>query len=449
MRRILLVDDKQTMVSFLSTVLKRHGFEVVPAYNGQQAIDIFEPDQFDVVISDLRMEPINGIELLKALRAKQDNLLFILITAFAEINAAVEALKHGVFDCLIKPFDVSDLLTTMRRGLIYQHALDGALDLRMLVGSYHLMGDLVAESDSMKQVCRATQQLAPLDMSILIYGEKGTGKSLIARTIHDYSMRRDRPFLELDCAVLHETLTGAGGARADKELLAGLLGGGTLFLDSVEVMQPDVQEELLREVWQLIPVDTDPSVLREMPRIIASTAVDLEELVKEEKFSENLYRVISGTSIMVGSLRERREDILPLVYHIASRETGTTGELPSLDTDACVVLGQHTWPGNVGELERCVRGALETAGDGNITRAALPSSVIDAVGSDAEKIDLKEEFMQAAFLKQFLKGAQTEAAQTIREKAEMYGKQKRKEERQKKKEEREKKKEEEQEEKED
>jgi len=431
MRRLLLVDDKQTMVSFLCTVLKRHGFEVVAAYNGQQAIDAFQPGRFDVVLSDLRMEPVNGIELLKALREKQDDVLFILITAYGEIHAAVDALKHGVFDCLIKPFDVSDLLTTIRRGLAYQQALKGALDLRMLVGSYQLMGGVVAESASMKQVCQAAQRLGPLDVSILIRGEKGTGKALVARTIHDYSMRRDRPFLEIDCAVLHETLsrTDKTGAKADKEFLSDLLGGGTLFLDSVEVMPPDVQEELLREIRQLTPVDTDPSLLHEMPRIISSTAVELEDLVDNKKFNANLHGVISGASITVRPLRERREDILPLVYHIAGRGTGATGTLPSLDTEACVVLGRYTWPGNVGELENCVEEAMGKAQDGRITSSALPASITDAVGPGSEKIDLKKEFLHAAFLKQFLKSEQMGVAQTIHEKAAAYRKKKKREER--------------------
>lgn len=436
MRRILLVDDKQTMVSFLSTVLKRHGFDVVPAYNGRQAIDIFEPNGFDVVISDLRMEPVNGIELLKALKQKQDDLLFVLITAYGDINAAVDALKHGVFDCLIKPFDVSDLLITMRRGLAYHQALAGALDLRMLVGSYHLMGSLVAESPAMRDVCRKAQQLAPLDVSVLIVGEKGTGKALIARTIHDYSARRDRPFLEIDCAVLHDTLAGgAGQAKGDKELLADLLGGGTLFLDSVDVMPPEVQKELLREVWQLIPVGTAPGVLMDMPRIIASSTADLDELVEEGKFDRNLFGILSGARIFVKPLRERHEDILPLVYYIASREIGDTGVLPTLDTDACVLLGQYDWPENAGELESCVRAALRAAKDGKITKASLPDALTNTVDPEAAKIDVKEEFFHAAFLKQFLQGERTEAAVTIREKAEQYRKHKRRQERERQKQE--------------
>ena len=439
MRRILLVDDRQTMVSFLSTVLKRHGFEVVPAYNGQQAIDVFEPGSFDLVISDLHMAPVNGLELLQSLRERQNDVLFILVTAYGEINAAVEALKYGVFDCLIKPFDMSDLLTVVRRGLAYRQAQEGALDLRMLIGSYQLMGNLVAESDSMKEVCQTAQRLAPLDMSLLLSGEKGTGKSLIARTIHDYSTRRDRPFLEVDCAILHETLArsahGAADTEADKRLLADLLGGGTLFLDTVEVMAPDVQEELLREVRGLIPPGTGAAMLRDLPRIIASTTVDLEECVRAERFNADLYTVISGAAITVLPLRKRREDILPLVYHIASREMGGTGALPKLDTDACVILGQYQWPENAGELEACVKEAITKAESGRITTASLPEKITAAVGPDAGKINLEDEFMQAAFLKQFLKDEQLEVAQTMKQKTEDYKKHKKKQELEKKKQE--------------
>lgn len=386
MAKILLVDDEPSILSVLSTLLRAEGYEVTAAAGGVEARQHLANQTFDLMISDIRMSPVNGMELLRQVHDERPAMSVIMLTAYGSVETAIDALKLGAFDYVTKPFKVDELLITVQRALEYNRAISENADLKAQLGTRYQLESIVAESPAMQNVCDMIRRVAPTDTTILIYGESGTGKELVAKAIHAYSRRKDKQFLAVNCAALPEPLLESEmfghakgsftGAAADKEGLFEAASGGTIFLDEIGSMPLSIQGKLLRvlqekEVRRVgsnknIPVDC---------RVLAATNTPLETLIKAGTFREDLYYRLSVIPIEIKPLRDRQEDILPLVYHVLRKETPSGRNPPTIEPDTSAILESYAWPGNVRELENAVKHAMTFAQENKITRDVLPAKI--------------------------------------------------------------------------
>jgi len=386
MARILLVDDEPSILSVLSALLKAEGYEVVPALGGDKAKTILASEDFDLMLSDIRMSPVNGMELLKIVHDEKPAMSVIMLTAYGSVETAIEALKLGAFDYVTKPFKVDELLITVQRALEYNKALSENADLKAQLGTKYHLENIVAESPAMQNVCDMIKRVAPTDTTILIYGESGTGKELVAKAIHSQSRRKEKKFLAVNCAALPEPLLESEmfghvkgaftGAATNKEGLFEAANGGTIFLDEIGAMPMSIQGKLLRVLQEKeirrvgsndnIPIDA---------RVLAATNTRLEQLMQEGKFREDLYYRLSVIPIEIKPLRDRVEDILPLVYHVLRKDTPEGQNPPSMDPEVCAILESYGWPGNVRELENAIKHAITFVKDNKIMKDVLPPKI--------------------------------------------------------------------------
>lgn len=385
-RRILLVDDEPSILSVLSTLLKAEGYDVTTAGGGEEAKELISDEQFDLMISDIRMSPVNGMVLLKKAHDERPGMAVIMLTAYGSVETAIEALKLGAFDYVTKPFKVDELLITVQRALEYNQAITENADLKAQLGTRYALDNIVAESPAMQNVCEMIKRVAPTDTTILINGSSGTGKELVAKAIHAYSRRKDKQFLAVNCAALPEPLLESEmfghmkgaftGAATDKEGLFEAAGGGTIFLDEIGSMPLSIQGKLLRVLQEreVRRVGSNKNIAIDA-RVLAATNTALEDMIKDGDFREDLYYRLSVIPIELKPLRERTEDILPLVYHVMRKETPQGKQPPAIEPDASAVLEAYAWPGNVRELENAVKHAMTFAQGEKITRDLLPQKI--------------------------------------------------------------------------
>ncbi|MFC1496856.1 sigma-54-dependent transcriptional regulator [Verrucomicrobiota bacterium] len=386
MSSILLVDDELSILSVLNTLLKAEGYEVVTAQGGDKAKEVLEKQEFDLMLSDIRMAPVDGIQLLKFVHAEHPDMAVIMLTAFGSVETAIEALKLGAFDYITKPFKVDELLITVQRALEYKTALTENVSLKSQLGARYELEKIVAESPAMQNVCEMIKRVAPTDTTVLIYGESGTGKELIAQAIHSNSRRAEKNFLAVNCAALPEALLESEmfghvkgaftGAASNKEGLFEAVKGGTILLDEIGSMPMSIQGKLLRVLQEkeIRRVGGNEHISIDA-RVLAATNFNLETLMKEKKFREDLFYRLSVIPIEVKPLRERKEDILPLVYHVLHAETPEGQQPLTLDPEVCSILESYSWPGNVRELENAVKHAMTFVEDNKITKEVLPPKI--------------------------------------------------------------------------
>ncbi|MBN1672808.1 MAG: sigma-54-dependent Fis family transcriptional regulator [Kiritimatiellae bacterium] len=391
MHKLLLVDDSTTLVNYLRNVLKRWGYEAMICADGRHALEAFKSTTFDLLVTDVRMQPMGGLELLRTIRLMNSDIPAIVITAFADVGTAAESLRLGAFDYIPKPFDIADLIATMNRALAYHAATHGLLDLELIVGPYHTLGAMVAESQAMRDVCTSIRKVAPTESAVFILGERGTGRGLVARTIHEHSTRKDQEFKVLDCA--HHA--GALDVSFAHER-------ATVFIKEINALPPAQQKELLAEIDRC-----RASVEHEAdePRFVISASNALRTLVESGRFDKDLFRELADAFIELKPLRERRPDILPLVHHFLRRDLGEARPVPKLELGVSYSLQHYAWPGNVHELELAVAAVLETLEGGRITKAQMPASIREHVGEVPliKDSDLRAQFLHGAALKRFLR----------------------------------------------
>jgi two-component system response regulator PilR (NtrC family) len=391
MSRILLVDDEPSILSVLTTLLRAEGHEVISSRGGEDAQGQIKAESFDLMISDIRMSPIDGMQLLKQSRRDKPGAAVIMLTAYGSVETAVEAMKEGAFDYVTKPFKVDELLITVKRALEYMSIVAENVSLKQQLDSRYHFENIVAESPAMRSVCDMIERVAPTDTTVLIHGESGTGKELVAQAIHSYSLRKTKEFVPINCAAMPEPLLESElfghvkgaftGATSNKEGLFEAANGGTIFLDEIGSMPIALQGKLLRVLQEreIRKVGGTQTVGVDV-RVLAATNDDLEQSIKSGEFREDLFYRLSVIPIPIAPLRERREDILPLVYHIMRSAVGQNGEMPELDGDTQLIFERYNWPGNVRELENAVRHAMTFGNDGKITKKELPARIVDSMG---------------------------------------------------------------------
>jgi DNA-binding NtrC family response regulator len=393
MPRILLVDDEPSILSVLSTLLKGQGFETQPAMGGQKAMDLLKAESYDLMITDIRMQPIDGLQLMNYAKSMHPNMAVMVITAYGSVETAVEAMKIGAFDYVTKPFKVDELIITVQRALEYRRALHENQELRAQLESRYAFENIIAESADMRKICTMLERVAPTDQTVLIGGESGVGKEVVAKAIHANSIRKEKNFVPINCAALPEPLLESElfghvkgaftGAATDKEGLFEVASGGTLFLDEIGSMTLNLQSKLLRVLQENeIRRVGGTKQIKVDPRIVAASHDDLEKLIREGKFREDLYYRLSVIPLVISPLRDRTEDILPLVFHFIRRISEKAGVgMPEVSSDAQMILEGYSWPGNVRELENAVRHACTFAQDGVIQVDDLPARIVSRSGT--------------------------------------------------------------------
>lgn len=447
MAKILVVDDEARILLLMQSILKANGYDVVTASAGAAALECFKKESIDVVVSDLRMVPMDGMTLFKEIKGLRPQTPFVLLTAYSSVETAVEATKAGVFDYMTKPFKVDEMLTTVRRAV--EHAQKNSMIATVDANTplRYQFENLIATNSAMLDVCKKIERVAPISATILINGESGTGKEVIARTIHKASQRKDKPWVAVNCASIPEYLMESEmfghvkgsftGAISDKEGLFEVANGGTLFLDEISSLPLALQGKLLRVLQEKelrrvggtknTPVDV---------RVIAASNTSLEQLVQEGTFRADLYYRFAVITLDIPPLRDRLEDILPLAKHFLLSEMRNAQVQTSLSKEAEELLIAYRWPGNVRELENAIKHAVTFLVEGEeITPDLLPPRIVkDAMlnanqrkpaqmtsagnGSDTSNNSLKS-FLKAKekeYMEQILastQGDKEKAAQTL------------------------------------
>jgi len=377
--RILIVDDELSVRTSLREWFLEDGFDVETAEDGLDALRHLDDGAFDLMIVDLKMPGMDGISLQRRVREIDPNATIVILTAFASVETAVEALKMGAFDYVTKPVDPDELSHTVRRALERKQLTEENVRLREKVSELSGATPILGQSPAMRHVLELIESVAETDASVVVRGESGTGKELIARAIHAKSPRRFFPIVAVNCGAIPETLleselfghekgafTGAQYRRKGKIELAH---GGTLFLDEIGDIPPKMQVDLLRvlESHRFTRLGGTQEIESDF-RLICATNRDLEELVREGTFREDLYYRIHVFAIDVPPLRERREDIPELVEHFVHKFGRAMGKPPKqLTSEAEELLRSYDWPGNVRELENAIERAM-VIGQGNRIR---------------------------------------------------------------------------------
>lgn len=427
MAKLLVVENEPALLGLLSTLLKGEQHDVTPAKSGEEALEILEKESFDLMLSDIRMGKIDGIELLRRAREMMPAMPVIMLTAYGTVSTAVDALKLGAFDYLTKPFKVDELLNTVRRALEYSRALQENAVLKAQLETRYRLGNIIAESASMQKVCEMIRRVGPTDATVLITGESGTGKEVVAKAIHASSMRKDKLFLPVNCAALPEPLLESEmfghvkgaftGADTHKAGLFEAAEGGTIFLDEIGSMPLAIQGKLLRvlqerEVRRIGSTQNTPV----NARVLVATNDDLRDRIRQGLFREDLFYRISVISIEIAPLRERPEDILPMAFAFIRREIPANEKAPVLSREACEILESYDWPGNVRQLENCVKHALTFGNRTEIKPEDLPAQVLDAPRTgkgSAGRAPAAEQLENAASLKAFLREKEKEYLEQI------------------------------------
>ena len=394
--KVLLVDNDAEMVRVLSQHLRGEGYDVATATSGEEALAALRADEVDVIVTDLVMDGVDGMAIVREAKQRDPVPRVILMTAFASLETAIEAMRGGAYDYLTKPFKLAQLTVAVQRALDDRRLRAENRRLRQEVERQTGLDSLLGRSRAMKTLFDQIRAVSGSEATVLLLGESGTGKELVARAIHRRGGRREGPFVAVNCAAIpdqlleselfgHEKGAFTGADRRHRGLFAEA-DGGTLFLDEVGDLPPALQGKLLRALQDraIRPVGGTQDLRLDL-RVIAATHRDLPELVKDGRFREDLYYRLAVLPIRLPSLRERPDDIVLLATHFLSRSAGLAGkQLEGFDDDATAWLLEHRWPGNVRELENVVERAVTLAHGPKVTRADLGVEfVADAAGDTA------------------------------------------------------------------
>ena len=413
MFRVLVVDDEPSIRSQLEESLQEAGYETRGAADGSEAAELALQHSFDLCLSDIRMPTMGGIELLKRLGETSPETMFILMTAFGGLDTAIEALRLGAVDYLVKPFKHEELIAKVGRLAEHRRLVLENRNLRRTVDAGAPRG-MIGASPAMAKVLETVDRVASLPSHVLITGESGTGKDLVARAIHERGSRTRAPFVPINCAAIPETLLESElfghvkgaftGAIDNKEGLLKTAGEGTIFLDELGDMPLSIQAKLLRaiETREIQPVGSTRRV-QIHARILTATNRDLRADAQAGRFREDLYYRLAVVEIHVPPLRERREDIPLLANHFVEKYARELGrDVRGIARDALRLLSGHEWKGNVRELSNAIERAVIFAAGDEITSADLPETVRAATPRDPEySADLREataEFERAHIL---------------------------------------------------
>uniref|UniRef100_A0A831XFI0 Sigma-54-dependent Fis family transcriptional regulator n=1 Tax=Geobacter metallireducens TaxID=28232 RepID=A0A831XFI0_GEOME len=382
-KRIMLIDNEEGLCRMMEAVLLDSGYAVKGYTRSFEAVEEFRPGDWDLVVSDIKMPGMDGLEVLQRIKAKEPTIPVIMITAYATVEMSIQALRRGAYDMLTKPFEPEELLYRVKNALKHNELLEENRELREeLVGKFRF-DNIIGASDGLKGVLEKVEKIAIRDTSVLITGESGTGKELIAQAIHYNSARKEKKFVAINCGALPETLLESElfgyrkgaftGARENRQGLLEAADGGTLFLDEVGNLPMNVQKTLLRFLQEqefLRIGDTAPTKVD--VRIISATNADLREGVKSGSFREDLYYRLNVVNLHLPPLRERRGDIPLLAAHfIALQNKKFATAIKGLAPDAMEAAVGYAWPGNIRQLRNVIEACTAMENGDYITLPVL------------------------------------------------------------------------------
>jgi DNA-binding NtrC family response regulator len=388
--RILVAEDEANLRLVLQKELQRMGHEVRVAADGEAALKLLEESNVDVLLTDINMPQMDGMELLRRVHQRPNPPEVIMLTGHATVESAIEAMKLGAYDYLSKPYRIAELDALVKQAAEKRKLRVDNARLRTLVERQTATPEIVFVSEAMREVMRLVERVAPSDASVLITGESGTGKELVANAIHRLSPRSEGSFIDLNCAAFQETLleselfgyeAGAfSGAKGRKLGLWELADNGTIFLDEITELPSPLQSKLLRaiETNSFYRVGAVRKVQVNV-RVVSATNCDVNEVTSDGRFRADLLYRINGFQINLPPLRERIEDIEPLTAHLLKQLAGTN--VPELTPETWAALKSYTWPGNVRQLRNTLERAVLLSNDGRITTAELPPEIISPVVS--------------------------------------------------------------------
>jgi nitrogen regulation protein NR(I) len=402
MERILIVDDDQSMRYSLNRMLEGQGLQLSLAKNGAEALERFELDRPDLVVMDIKMPGQSGLEVLREIKEKDPKALVILMTAFGTTETAIEAMKYGAFDYILKPFDIPQMRGLVERALEVSRMMKKIVSLPDREKAEAAEETLVGSSAAMQQIYKMIGQVAPTEVTVLLRGESGTGKEMVARAVYHHSRRGDKPFLPVNCAAIPETLLESELFGHEKGSFTGALTRrigkfeqcheGTLFLDEIGDMTPATQAKILRVLQdrQFERLGGSERITVDV-RVIVATNKDLEKAIRDGSFRQDLYYRLKVVTLQLPALRDRKEDIPELVRYFLQRfRADINREVADISPRALEKLMRYHWPGNVRELENTVKRALVIAkGHTLLAEDFLPDGM-DAEMGPAEHLELEE-----------------------------------------------------------
>ncbi len=383
----MLADDDDSLRRVLEFQLHEAGYLIKTAENGTQALDIYLSGGIDCVITDWRMPKMSGAELLRRIAAIDGDTPIIVITAFGDVETAVEGMRGGAFDFITKPFNRDAILLTVEKALKYQAAISENRRLRRLVHEGAQLENIIGSSEKMREVFDRVSRVAKTDVTVLLEGESGTGKELVAKAIHFNGGRKDKPFVAINCAAIPESLIEAElfgykkgaftGATSESKGKFEEATGGTIFLDEISSMPVQLQGRLLRVLQEQEINRLGENTTRKIDvRVIAATNESLIELRKENKFRDDLYYRLAVVPIQLPPLRHRLEDIPLLVDHFLNKSAQRHGiRPPSFNREILGLFFNYSWPGNVRELENIVERLVVLSGSDSVLMADVPEEI--------------------------------------------------------------------------
>jgi len=399
----LIVDDDPVALDLLREVLSKEGYEVVSALSAEEAISRGIENFFDVIITDVRMGEKDGMDVLRSFKKTSPETAVIMITAFGSIDTAIEAIREGAFDYISKPFKLEEIKITVRRALEQRRLLRENQYYRQELLEKYQFNNVIGRTPQMLQVYKTIARVADTKSTVLLYGERGTGKELIARSIHYNSRRSDRPFVTVDCASLVETLMESElfghvrgaftGALQAKRGLFEEADGGTLFLDEVGNLNLSTQAKLLRflQEYEIKRVGGTENIKVDV-RVIAATNQFLEPLIKSGNFREDFFDRLNVVSITLPPLRERKEDIPLFVIHFLQKSSEENRkQISHISPEALDIFTQYSWPGNVRELRHIIERAGVLSTQPIILPEDLPKKMLEEVRG--KEIQFPEELL--------------------------------------------------------
>ncbi|OHC05052.1 MAG: transcriptional regulator [Planctomycetes bacterium RIFCSPLOWO2_12_FULL_40_19] len=385
--RILLVDDDKNTANGLTKILLQDGYDASCAFTGTEALNLIETEHFNIIITDMKLPDISGLSIIEKAKKRDNDITVVMITAFSSVQNAIDAMKKGADDYLTKPVNIDELELILkriweRRLLVLQNK-----ELRQQLNDKYNFSGIIGNTPEMQDIFKTITEIAPTEASVLIYGETGTGKELIANAIHYNSDRKDKPFIALHCASLSEgvleselfghekgAFTGAISQRRGRFELAN---GGSLFLDEIGEMNSHVQIKLLRvlETGRFERVGGERTLESDV-RIIAATNKDLDKEIEEGRFREDLYYRLNVINLRLPSLRERKEDIGLLIdSFLVKYSAKNKKDIKGFTSQSVKMLNNYNWPGNVRELENTIERAVVMAKEEFIEPSNLPSNI--------------------------------------------------------------------------
>ncbi len=386
--KILVIDDEESMCHFLEIMLDKAGYDVESTISGKVGIDRLKAENFDLVITDLMMPEMSGLELLKKVKSFKEHQEFIVMTAFASVETAIEAMKRGAADYITKPFKVDEIQLIIEKSINRQNLINENTNLKKQLQDESSFDKFIGQSDVVIALKKMLRRVSSSDSTVLIRGESGTGKDLIAKGIHHHSSRCNGPLVSINCGALPETLLESElfghvkgsftGAIKDKDGLFKVADGGTFFLDEVGTTSLAIQVKLLRvlEDKQVTPIGATTPIDVDV-RLLAATNADLEAEVKANRFRADLFYRLNVIPIHIPALRERQADIGILVEHFMDiYRHKSRGPITGFSSAALNALEAYHWPGNVRELENTIERAILFCRTSEIEVADLPECVV-------------------------------------------------------------------------